>query len=75
VSGVSGVYEILGGEEMNVKRAGERVTNYLTEALMVADTLRDELVVKSPTDWRITVLALAKMIQEESGRTEYRRES
>ena len=57
---------------MNVKRASERVTNYVVEALGVADTLREELVVKSPTDWRITVLALAKMIQEESGRTDWK---
>ena len=55
---------------MNVKRAGERVTNYVVEALGVAHTFGDELVYKSPTDWRITVLALAKMIQEESGREE-----
>jgi len=72
VSGVSGVYEILGGEEMNVKRAGERVTNYVVEALGIAQTFGDELVYKSPTDWRITVLALAKMIQEESGRTDWK---
>ena len=55
---------------MNVKRASERVTNYVVEALMVARTMSDEFVYKSPTDWRITVLALAKMIQEESGREE-----
>jgi len=57
---------------MNVKRASERVTNYVVEALMVARTMSDEFVYKSPTDWRITVLALAKMIQEESGRTDWK---
>ena len=57
---------------MNAERARERVEGYLSEAWWLADLKRDDLMIKSATDWRITVLALAKMIQEESERTEYR---